>query len=76
MGCRGGYLTHAWEFLHTKGAVSDACYPYTSGTGTNGRCSHSCTSGENAWNPHKATQYNTFTTIESIKTEIYTNGPI
>lgn len=41
-GCNGGYLDRAWEYLTNTGAVSDACDPYTSGSGYVTQCVGSC----------------------------------
>ena len=45
MGCNGGYLNRAWNFLQTTGIVSDACYPYTSFDGSSSACKTKCVDG-------------------------------
>lgn len=34
MGCNGGYLNKAWDFLESTGAVEDSCFEYTAVEGT------------------------------------------
>ncbi len=58
-----------------SGLVSDTCYPYTSGKGASGSCSKTCT-GKGTWAPSYATKHHTYTTVDDIKQEVYTNGPI
>jgi len=74
-GCNGGYLNKAWDYLHQTGIVSDACYPYTSGGGNDGTCKRSCT-GSGTWKKYHSQSYSTFRDVNSIKQEVYTNGPI
>jgi cathepsin B len=31
MGCDGGYLPNAWDYLEEFGIVTDECMPYVSG---------------------------------------------
>jgi cathepsin B len=45
MGCNGGWLFAAWDYLEHTGIVSDACKPYTSGDGSEPKCSKSCSDG-------------------------------
>lgn len=46
MGCTGGRVIHAWNYIKLAGMVEDRCDPYTSGrTERKGKCSHSCTDG-------------------------------
>jgi len=39
MGCSGGRLSAAWNFMCHYGLVTDACEDYTSGAGASGSCS-------------------------------------
>lgn len=77
-GCQGGYLDHAWKYLTNTGTVSDACYPYTSGTsGQTGTCQSSCP-GEGDWEKHCA-KVGTMVQprrVADIQAEIMKNGPI
>jgi C1A family cysteine protease len=43
MGCNGGWLNNAWNYLTKTGAVSDACFPYSSGAGSVPQCPKTCT---------------------------------
>lgn len=45
MGCNGGWMSAAWDYLKTTGAVSDGCFPYTSGGGIAPPCQSSCDDG-------------------------------
>jgi len=74
-GCQGGYLNKAWDYLSGTGIVSDACYPYVSGDGQVPSCRSSC-SGSGTWKKYKSQRYSTFRNIDSIKQEVYTNGPV
>ena len=38
MGCNGGYLNKAWDFLEKNGTPKDSAYPYVSGSGVTGTC--------------------------------------
>jgi len=37
-GCHGGTLPNVWDYIDSKGAVSDSCMPYSSGDGSNATC--------------------------------------
>lgn len=76
-GCQGGYLNKAWQFAQRTGVVSDACYPYKSGSsGQTGTCSSSCT-GSGSWEPHKATgRIVEPRRVADIQTEIMKAGPV
>jgi cathepsin B len=81
MGCNGGWLSNAWNYLTTKGAVSDQCFPYTSGSGSVPQCLSpgTCANPEKA--PYRKYKCQPGTIVEmtnpdELKTEIYTNGPI
>jgi len=74
-GCQGGYLDKTWDYMSTTGIVTDACYPYTSGSGQRGTCKHSC-SGSGTWKKYHSQRYSTFRNVNAIKQELYTNGPI
>jgi cathepsin B len=77
LGCDGGYLNKAWNYLATTGIVSDACFPYTSGKGTVPSCPRTCT-GSGTWTKYKckANSVVTARTAAAIQQEIYTNGPM
>lgn len=78
MGCNGGNLGTAWKYLSNTGIVSDKCLPYTSGDGSTVKCPSTCakTSGE-TYKKYKCSGAATkATTVASIKSEIYNNGPV
>jgi len=77
LGCNGGWLNNAWEFLETTGVTSDACVPYTSGGGSVPQCPKSCSNSL----PLKTYKCISKSTVEctdktSIQAEIYNNGPM
>jgi cathepsin B len=76
-GCDGGYLDLTWEWMEQTGIASDACMPYTSGTGAVAACPTKCADGSAI----KRYKVQTGTTVHipdapSMQTEIMTNGPI
>jgi cathepsin B len=75
MGCDGGYLDAAWEFIQSNGIASDVCEPYTSGNGVTGTCPKTCADGS-AVKYFKASGYKHITGVSQIQTEIMTNGPV
>lgn len=76
-GCNGGYMDMAWEYLQNTGVVSDACFPYTAGSGFAPACASKCTNGE-AFTKYKCASNSVRQSqgVEQIKSEIYTNGPV
>lgn len=44
-GCGGGYLATAWEYLENTGIVTETCFPYTAGSGTEAPCASKCVEG-------------------------------
>jgi cathepsin B len=76
-GCQGGYMENAWEYLENNGIVTDSCFPYTAGPGTEAPCASKCVDGS-AWKKYKCKQNSIVhpTTPDEIKTEIYKNGPM
>uniref|UniRef100_A0A914YGW6 Peptidase C1A papain C-terminal domain-containing protein n=1 Tax=Panagrolaimus superbus TaxID=310955 RepID=A0A914YGW6_9BILA len=89
-GCEGGYLDRAWWYIRKLGAVTEDCYPYTSGTTQiPGVCqmpksmllreeNPTCVNSEAInHNIFKMTPpYRVSSREEDIMTEIYTNGPV
>jgi cathepsin B len=77
MGCSGGYLNNAWSYIEKTGIVSDACFPYTAGSGNAPACISTCVNGE----PFTKYKCNSGSivhplTVSAIKSEIYSNGPV
>jgi len=82
MGCQGGYLDKAWEYLVSNGITSDTCEPYTSGAGDSGTCPTKCADGS-AIKYYKAANYKHLTgsiigrsTVDVIRQDLMTNGPV
>jgi C1A family cysteine protease len=75
MGCDGGFLDSAFDFLKTTGATLESCYPYTSGeSGIAGDCI-----GCADWrqNTYKITSFeDVSTSVKSIKSSIAEHGPV
>ena len=75
MGCRGGFMGAACEFITNKFVTTEQCIPYT---GKEGQCPQSCTNGQ------PFTSNNTWrgATIRHLRNEneimvaIYTTGPV
>lgn len=79
MGCNGGWLGHAWKYLTKTGAVSDGCFPYTSGTGTVPHCLHgACTDSHVPFVKYRCQEGSVVeaTTPDQIRAEIYAHGPM
>jgi len=77
VGCQGGSLPGAWAYLTSTGIVSDACSPYTAGSGTAPSCTKQCVDGEN-WNASivKASSSYAIDGVEHMQQDIMTKGPI
>jgi len=77
MGCNGGMLPKAWDYLKNTGIVSDTCLPYEAGTGTAPACPNKCEDGED-WSASKtkASSAYAITGALNMQKEIMTNGPI
>jgi len=75
MGCQGGRLNDAWNYLKTTGIVTDACDPYTAGTGTRGTCLTKCKDSE-PFKKYKSKDAYKVTGVANIQKEIMTNGPV
>ena len=78
-GCDGGYINLAWSYLQNTGIVTDACFPYQSGSGNAPACptSKTCADGS-AWTKYKCASGSVVnpTTVVGIQTELYNNGPM
>ena len=76
LGCNGGWLDSAWEFMQVTGVVTDACFPYTSGsTGQDGQCFTSCQDGS-TWTTYHSGSYTFGASVTDTQTAIMTNGPV
>jgi len=75
MGCKGGQLPHAWEYLTTQGIVTDKCFPYKAGAGDAPMCATKCADGE-TWTKYKAKSSYAVKGVSNMQNEIMLNGPI
>lgn len=77
MGCRGGQLPAAWNYLTNTGIVTDNCFPYTAGGGDAPACPHKCADSE-SWSESKVKASSAYAIrgVENMQKEIMTNGPI
>ena len=75
LGCGGGFLDSALDYLMTTGIPTEACFPYTSGeSGITGACE-----GCNDWqqNTYRVTGYeDVSSSVETIKSAIVQYGPV
>jgi cathepsin B len=77
MGCNGGWLDKAWNFMEKTGVPSDTCYPYASGGGASKTCTAKCAGGEaKKMYKCKAGSVMESTTAAQMKSEISGSGPI
>lgn len=74
--CNGGYYIRAWNYMQSKGIVKEKCWPYSSFNGVVESCRISCKSGAEKWIKYKARDVHIVKGINSIKTELVTNGPV
>jgi len=77
MGCNGGNLATEWKYMTNKGIVTDACFPYTSGSGSVEECSTTCADGS-TYTKYKCASDSVVkaTSVKEIQSEIYANGPV
>jgi len=75
MGCRGGQLPKAWEYLKNTGIVTDSCFPYSAGAGKAPTCETKCADSK-PFAKTKATSVFAITSVPNMMKEISTNGPI
>mmetsp|Transcript_19749 Transcript_19749/g.32368 ORF Transcript_19749/g.32368 Transcript_19749/m.32368 type:complete len:336 (-) Transcript_19749:467-1474(-) len=45
LGCGGGWLQNAWEFMTNPGVPTDLCVPYSAGNGSAPQCPKRCSDG-------------------------------
>lgn len=75
MGCQGGRLQNAWNYLKHTGIVTDSCFPYTAGKGTAPACISKCKDSE-SFTRYKSTDAYQLHGVENIQKEIMTSGPV
>lgn len=74
LGCNGGDLFQAWNFLVSNGTTTEQCVPYA---GEDEACPAECAEGSD-FETYTATQgsLSFFPNPKSIQVEIMTNGPV
>merc|ERR1712224_937583 len=77
MGCSGGQLPAAWDYLKNTGIVSDACFPYAAGSGDAPSCPKKCADSE-SWDQSKVKAKTAYAINGAVnmQKEIMTNGSI
>merc|ERR1712217_632848 len=77
MGCSGGQLPKAWNYLKTTGIVADACFPYSAGGGHAPACPSKCVDAE-SWSQSKTKASTAYAIngVTNMQKDIMTNGPI
>ena len=76
MGCNGGYLGRAWDYMCRSGTPTETCERYTSGTtGRSGTCHSSCDNGSQMVKYGCKTRVHP-RSVSAIKKEIYDNGSV
>jgi len=75
LGCHGGRLGSAWNYLKNTGLVTDTCFPYGAGSGTAPACATNCADGS-AFTRTKAASAYAIRGTANMQKEIMTNGPI
>ena len=76
-GCNGGYLNVAWNFLSKTGIVSEACYPYTSGTsGQTGVCKTVCADGSKFVHYYHSGATSTTADVSKTMQTLQQDGPV
>jgi len=78
-GCEGGYVDKSWDYIKDQGIVTEACLPYTSGTGSLGKCPFNidkgtCKSGQ--FIKYKVVSHKKYETIEEAKETLFLEGPV
>merc|ERR1712129_685076 len=75
LGCHGGQLPKAWDYLTNTGIVTDSCFPYAAGDGTAPACPSRCQDAEPFYR-FKARNSYAIKGVTNMQKEIMTNGPI
>jgi len=77
LGCSGGNMYFTWDYLENTGIVTDVCYPYVSGDGSEPPCADSCKNGD-PWvkNRCKENSVVEVETADEIKDQLMTHGPM
>jgi C1A family cysteine protease len=78
MKCKGDRLDNTWKYLENYGTCTLQCKPYDSANGELPPCRRSCKSMLTPYVKYKARagSWRFLTTVDQIKAEVYTNGPV
>lgn len=70
-------MENAWEYLENSGIVTDSCFPYTAGGGTEAPCQTKCSDGSK-WKKYMCVSDSIVhpSTAAQIKSELYQHGPM
>jgi len=74
-GCGGGDMPDAWNYLTTTGIVTDACFPYSAGTGHAPTCASRCVDSE-SFVRTKADHAYAINGAVNMQKDLMENGPI
>jgi cathepsin B len=75
LGCHGGQLPKAWDYLTNTGIVTDSCFPYAAGDGTAPVCPSRCQDSEPFYR-FKARNAYAIKGVTNMQKDIMANGPI
>merc|ERR1719210_1154934 len=75
LGCHGGQLPKAWDYLTNTGIVTDSCFPYAAGDGTAPSCPSRCQDSE-SFKKYKARNAYAISGVANMQKDLMTNGPI
>jgi len=75
LGCHGGQLPKAWDYLTSTGIVTDSCFPYAAGDGTAPSCPSRCQDSE-SFRRYKARNAYAISGVANMQKDLMTNGPI
>jgi len=75
MGCGGGWPQFAADFLVSTGIPTDACVPYTAGTGRVDACQAACKDGSKPVY-YKYDSWDYTIGVDAIKAAVFSQGPV
>lgn len=75
LGCHGGYLDKAWDYLYHDGVVEESCFPYSAADGKVEFCITKCKNGQK-WKKYFSNWTDFFGHPTYIIDEIPKNGPV
>lgn len=75
MGCNGGMLNTAWDYMTRSGIVTDDCYPYDAGSGHASTCATSCKNGDRFTKYFAKNSY-ALKGVSNVQADLVANGPV